>query len=799
MGACTCVSGTLCGAACVDVTSDPANCGACGAVCNGACSAGVCTANPGIGGGTGSGGTVGTGGGTATSGGTAGTGGGTGSGGIVGAGGTSGIGGGTGETSCAAVGFINQSGKVCPSTDTFEISGSWYAYADQVTSTQSGNPYSDGAYCLTGVALGDEDYANHWGAGIGLDLNNPSGGEDTKQPYLWSGKITGFRIRVDGEAPAGARVHFINNLESDVTPFITATLGESRVYQIADAVVPLEWDVTNAGERVEDGPLYALQIQTPGAEAAGTVSICITEFEPIYDPSTTVVNGPYINSDGFMRTDDNTFGIQGPVYAMSDGNSSSQSGNPYSDGKYCIAGEFSGSADDWGAGIAFDLNKAPGGGDRLSYAHSGLVGGFRIGLSGNTPGPVRVQFITNEPQDGSQPFLAGLLNTTMVYRLDWAQVPTSWDVPNAGAEVDTSLYTVQLYLAGDEPGPFNVCVEDFEPLPPEQLDSEAQPAAAGYTGPRPVDEAILAQEYDAWKTHRYRDCGDGSACVPRDENDCISEGIGYGMLIAVGFDDRDVFDKLWAYYAKNKNTTGVMNWQTSVCGGAIATGSATDGELDVAMALIQAACKWGGTYQNEANTLIAAIRNNEVTDCGGQTVLMPGAGYGGCSRTNPSYFAPGYYKVFASLTGDSTWTNLADDSYTLLANLQSQMSGLVPDWTDSSGTIPSGTEGQYGPDASRTPWRIATDYVWNGDPRAVTFLGNVSNYVQAHQGVARSLSPNSTYRGPLALSGLPLGTTAAKTYADGWLTTVVDDTTYFPGTLRLVYLLLATQNFPNGC
>jgi len=34
-----------------------------------------------------------------------------------------------------------------------------------------------------------------------------------------------------------------------------------------------------------------------------------------------------------------------------------------------------------------------------------------------------------------------------------------------------------------------------------------------------------------------KDYGDGSACVPTDEGDCISKGIGYGMLIAVGFDD----------------------------------------------------------------------------------------------------------------------------------------------------------------------------------------------------------------------------------------------------------------------
>jgi hypothetical protein len=254
------------------------------------------------------------------------------------------------------------------------------------------------------------------------------------------------------------------------------------------------------------------------------------------------------------------------------------------------------------------------------------------------------------------------------------------------------------------------------------------------------------------------------------------------MLLAVAFDDRVAFDKLWQYY-KNHRNGSVMDWRTSVCGGVLEAGSATDGELDTAMALIQAGCKWGGSYRSDATTLIGAIRSTEVTTCNGLTVLRAGANFGGCDRTNPSYFSPAYYKVFATLdtAGAATWTALANDSYTLLATLQGKMDGLVPDWTDSSGNL---VDGDYGPDASRTPWRIATDYVWNNEAKAVTFLGNVASYVEAHGGVARTLDPNSTYRGPLALSGLPQGATTAKTYADAWLTTAVDDQTYFPGTLR---------------
>jgi endo-1,4-beta-D-glucanase Y len=180
-------------------------------------------------------------------------------------------------------------------------------------------------------------------------------------------------------------------------------------------------------------------------------------------------------------------------------------------------------------------------------------------------------------------------------------------------------------------------------------------------------------------------------------------------------------------------------------------------------------------------------------------VLRAGAGYGGCDKTDPSYFAPAYYKVFATVMNDTSWNTLATDTYSLLSTLQGKMSGLVPNWTDSSGTIPSGDDGKYGPDASRTPWRIETDYVWNGEAKAVTFLDNVVKYVDANGGVQRLLSPNSTYRGPLGLSAVHKDAKKAKDYSDAWLTTSVDDTTYFPGTLRPIYMLLATQKFSKGC
>lgn len=750
-GSCACENPvqTDCNGTCVDTATDPANCGACGTACMGgaSCSGGVCA--QGTSSTTGSGGTSGT----------------------------------------APGGFINEQGQVTEDGNALGIEGYWYAYGDGVTSDRTGNPWVDGAYCILGEAPGDEDFSAHWGAGIGLDFNLVDG---DKMPYEFEGKINGFRMTLVGSAPTTPRVNMVNSLDADVTPFIDVTLDSTETYWIAEARVPLSWDVENSGARVDNGILYSIQILAPGAEAAGPIDVCLTEFEPIYDPNYTppvVDDGTYINSDGLIQAANNDYGIEGPVYVISDGNSTTQTGNPYSDGKYCVSGTFSAGSDDWGAGIAFDLNN-PGGAGKEPYLFDGVIEGFRLGISGTTPGFMRIQFITNEPQEGDQPFLRAIPNSTLDYRIDWAQVPTSWDVADAGAEVGSEIYTMQVYLEGDQAGPFDICIDEFLPVTSSDIGGTADPT---------IDPAVLTLEYDNWKRRHFQDCGDGSACIPTGDGDCISEGIGYGMLITAGMDDQAAFDQLWAYFERNKNEKGVMTWTTSACGAANGSGSATDGELDAAMALVQAGCKWGGNYQSDAVDLITAIGNSEVASCNASTVLKPGDSFGGCDETNPSYIAPGYYRVFQTLTGDSTWTDLLNDGYALLSSLQSGMNGLVPDWCNSDAVPESGDRGQYGPDASRTPWRMATDHVWNAEPRAATFLENFRTYVESQGGVARAFTPNSNYRGAAAMSGWPAGGAVAKEFTDAWLETSVDDGTYFQGTLRMVYLLLATGRFSSGC
>src|SRR5687768_5791133 len=124
-------------------------------------------------------GEAGSSGGTAGAGGMTGTGAGSAVGGLPNTSGGSGSGG--GSTTDPSV-WINSKGKVESGSNSFGIEGYWYAFGDGETTTASGNPWSDGKYCVTGTSTATE---GNWGAGIGIDLN---GLASEKMPYAYEGK-----------------------------------------------------------------------------------------------------------------------------------------------------------------------------------------------------------------------------------------------------------------------------------------------------------------------------------------------------------------------------------------------------------------------------------------------------------------------------------------------------------------------------------------------------------------------------------------------------------------------------------
>ena len=151
-------------------------------------------------------------------------------------------------------------------------------------------------------------------------------------------------------------------------------------------------------------------------------------------------------------------------------------------------------------------------------------------------------------------------------------------------------------------------------------------------------------------------------------NSTVSEGIGYGMLIAVYMGDHALFDNLWKYEQLHLDSNGLMNWSIDSSGNVtkgsdgntVGGGAATDADEDMAYALVMANKQWGGmgslskTYSSYALSQIQAIWNHEIYQ---SKLAGPGDGWGGANLfgdINISYFAPAYYRVFKQVDTDST-------------------------------------------------------------------------------------------------------------------------------------------------
>ncbi len=298
-----------------------------------------------------------------------------------------------------------------------------------------------------------------------------------------------------------------------------------------------------------------------------------------------------------------------------------------------------------------------------------------------------------------------------------------------------------------------------------------------------------ANAYNQWKSDYVEACGVGKYRVKYDNpSETVSEGIAYGMLLSAYAADKALFDGLWQYYKDNSNGNGVMNWKINGCGGAIGTGGAADAEIDAAMALLVANHQWPNSssphnYVSDINDLITAIKTHEIqpTWANGTYQLNNGDQWGfGNDCRNPSYQAPAYFKQYGEFMNDQTfWNNCADASYTLINANANSTTGLVSNWSDPNGN-PNSCNGpnEYGWDACRNPWRMATDVAWYNDADAKNICNKMAAYIQ---GVGAS-----NIAGPVAQSG-GTGSNHAATFVSTFALAVMGADNSYQGLLDQMY------------
>ena len=346
--------------------------------------------------------------------------------------------------------------------------------------------------------------------------------------------------------------------------------------------------------------------------------------------------------------------------------------------------------------------------------------------------------------------------------------------------------------AGSTAGTYDLWVDDVAlvkadmGLPPGGPVDGAVGSCVKPVGPS-VGGKFLVQAYTNWKNTFVIPAGAGFRVQrPENGNDTVSEGIAYGMLIAVYMNDKPLFDGLWTYWKTLQATADgpLMTWNNS--GGA---GSATDADEDAAFALLEASKKFtGGTYAADALNMMHAILAHDMSG----TFIMGGSNYSTTLPTNPSYFAPAYYTEFAKTdtANAGAWNGLATGAYSLLAAIgPTSANGLYAAWCTNNCTTISmntaATDVLYQYDSHRIPFRIGLDYCWHGTAAATTYLNKVIGFFANNtnaglNGVGRIADLYSPGTGLPATGAAPnsasiIGTAAVGAMSSAAYKTFLDD------------------------
>ena len=387
--------------------------------------------------------------------------------------------------------------------------------------------------------------------------------------------------------------------------------------------------------------------------------------------------------------------------------------------------------------------------------------------------------------------------------------------------------------------------------------------AAGSIKPNDVSpaqrDAMTAKRYADWKKAYLRQgCGPGryyiyvakgnknlDTDVNRDTL-TVSEGHGYGMLIfawMAGYDinAKKYFDGMVRYWQDHQASSGngLMAWnQVKGCKNAVknpaggpvnGSGTATDGDLDIAYALLLADKQWSsaGTfnYRHLAVSAIQAVRMREINPVTHHVLLGdwvnpidPEFYY----ATRPSDFMLSHFRAFLAATNHGEWTNIINKTYDIIKTMQTRFSpttGLLPDFvvTIQTGTRPAAAEflegpedGWYSYNSCRTPWRIGMDFLLYGEARARTAVGKINAWIKIKtggdpgkildgyrlNGIAFGTGDDLAFVAPFGVSAMSGSANQAwlnKLWA-GITARKVSDTDYFGETLTMLSLIAMSGN-----
>lgn len=244
-------------------------------------------------------------------------------------------------------------------------------------------------------------------------------------------------------------------------------------------------------------------------------------------------------------------------------------------------------------------------------------------------------------------------------------------------------------------------------------------------------------------------------------NDVRSEGMSYGMMMAVQMGRQDDFNKLWKWahtYSLNKsgNNKGYFAWKVSTSGNVLDAAPAPDGEEYFVTALFFASHLWGDgsgifDYSAQANQILRDMYGNGETRYNNQGQLEEFSLFNHAEKqivfspatptdrnwTDPSYHLPAFYELWARWADNNNqfWADLAVTSRAFLKTTVNPANGLSPDYAYFDGS-PHGDfqnwKDTFQYDAWRTVGNAAMDYAWwQADPWQTTYVNSLQAFFKS--------------------------------------------------------------------
>jgi endo-1,4-beta-D-glucanase Y len=234
-----------------------------------------------------------------------------------------------------------------------------------------------------------------------------------------------------------------------------------------------------------------------------------------------------------------------------------------------------------------------------------------------------------------------------------------------------------------------------------------------------------------------------------------SEAHGYGMIIfalMAGYDSqaKRYFDGMFNMFDKHRSKNNPNNMSWAIDKSELPSkdqDSATDGDMDIAYALLLAHHQWGSNgsidYLAHARKIITdGVKGAAMGRESKRTLL--GDSCTDQYATRASDWMTDHFKAYQHATRDNFWGEATNTVYGLIKQItinHAPNTGLMPDFVVGRSARPASphfleakTDGDYSWNACRYPWRLATDFAHYGAPEARAAANKVVNWLKRSAG-----------------------------------------------------------------